>query len=205
MSFSKGEMIFAEGDASDAVFIVQTGLVTLSAKLQGDKAASRETIIEIVSEKDFLGKDSIAGSLLRTETARALTHCRLLRIGQRTLKRALAREVTLANRLCAALLARDLQYRQDLVDQRCNFSEKRLARLLLRLAQYNGQASPETKAARINHTVLAKMVGTTRSRVCHFLKKFEAAGFIDFAEGDRQPVVRQSLLGSYANSFRSFT
>ena len=205
MSFPSGQTIFAQGDASDAVFIVQAGLVTLSVRLQGDKTTSRETIIDIVSEKDFFGKDSIAGAPLRFATARALTQCRLLRIAKGTMKRELAREVTLSNALCASLLARDIQYAQDLVDQRCNYSEKRLARVLLRLAQYNGQASPETKAARINHRVLAGMVGTTRSRICHFLKKFEAAGLIEHAKGNRQPVVSQSLLDSYANSFRSFT
>lgn len=205
ISLSKGQTIFAEGDSSDALFIVQAGLVTLSVKLQGDKIASRETMIDIVGEMDFVGKDSIAGAPLRTATARTLTQCQLLRVERGTMKRELAREVTLSNALCASLLTRDIQYRQDLVDQRCNFSEKRLARVLLRLAEDNGQALPGTKTERISHAVLAKMVGTTRSRVCHFLKRFEVAGLIEYAEGNRQPVVRHPLLDSYANSFRSYT
>lgn len=205
MSFSRGQTIFLQGDASDAVFIIQAGLVTLSARLQGSKVASRDTIVDIVGEGDFLGKDAIADQPLRTGSARALTDCRLLRIGQETMTLALARQVTLSNALCASLLARDVQYRQDLVDQRCNFSDKRLARVLLRLAQFNGQTSPESKATRINHTVLAEMVGTTRSRVCHFMKKFEAEGLIEYADKKLQPQVSHALVDSYANSFRSYT
>ncbi len=204
-SFSRGQTIFLQGDASDAMFVVQAGLVTLSAKLQGKKVTSREAIIDIVSERDFLGKEAIAGQPLYTASARALTDCRLLRIEKETMALALERELTLSNALCASLLAREIQYRQDLVDQRCNFSDKRLAHLLLRLAQYTGQTSPETKAARINHKVLAEMVGTTRSRVCFFMKKFEAAGLISYDEKNRQPQVSHALLASYANSFRSYT
>jgi CRP/FNR family cyclic AMP-dependent transcriptional regulator len=205
VSFSKGKTIFAQGDASDGVFIVQAGLVTLSARLVGNKVASREAIIDIVSEKDFVGKDSIAGEPLRTASARALTDCRLLRITRAVMVATLAQEVTLANALCASLLTRDVQYQQDLVDQRCNYSEKRLARVLLRIAQYDRHCSPETKTAKISHVVLAQMVGTTRARVCFFMKKFEAAGFIEYTAKNRQRQVSPNLLDPYANAFRSYT
>jgi CRP/FNR family cyclic AMP-dependent transcriptional regulator len=205
MSFLKGQTIFAQGDASNAIFIVQVGLVTLSARLQGSYGASREAIIDIVGEKDFLGKDSIRGEPIRTVSARALTNCRLLRIGKETMKLALEREVSLANVLCAALLARNAQHQQDLVDRQCNYSEKRLARLLVRLSELDARSSLATKSARISHTVLAEMVGTTRSRVCFFMKKFEAAGLIDYAKDSWHPRVSLSLLDSFANNFRSYT
>jgi CRP/FNR family transcriptional regulator, cyclic AMP receptor protein len=194
MFFLKGQPIFAQGDRSDAVFVVQTGLVRLSARSQRGK----RTTIDILADEDFVGKDSIAGQPIRTASANAMTDCQLLRIEKKTMILALAREVTLSSTLCAFLLARNIRYQQDLVDQRCNPSEKRLARVLLLYAHFDGQSSPEILVQKINHETLAEMVGTTRSRVCFFMKKFKDAGFIDYKVKDQNLRVRRSLLTFYA-------
>jgi CRP-like cAMP-binding protein len=201
--FRKGQTIFAQGDPSDAVFVVQRGLVTLSAKPQGTKESSRRAVIDIFGKKDFVGKCSIAGAIFRPASAHALTDCWLLRIEKTTMMRALAREVTLSNALCASLLARNTRYQEDLVDQRCNFSEGRLARVLLRLAKLDAQSSPKTRLGRVSHKVLAEMVGTTRSRVCAFMNKFEAAGLIKYAPGSQRMQVSNSLLEAMPDSLRS--
>lgn len=111
---------------------------------------------------------------------------------------ALAQEVTLSNTFCAFVLARNIRYQQDLVDQRCNPSEKRLARILLLYAHFDGQSSPEIVVQKISHETLSEMVGTTRSRVCFFMKKFKDAGFIDYRLKDQKLRVRRSLFTFYA-------
>jgi len=194
MFFRKGQPIFAQGDRSDAVFFVQAGLVKLSARSQGGK----RTTIDIFGEEDFVGKDSIAGQPIRTASANALTDYQVLRIEKKTMMLALAREVTLSSTLCAFLLARNIRYQQDLVDQRCNPSEKRLASILLLYAHFDGQSSPEIVVQKINHETLAEMVGTTWSRVCFFMKKFKDAGFIDYKLNNQNLRVRRSLLTFYA-------
>ncbi len=193
MSFRKGQTIFAQGDVSDAVFVIQTGSVRLSAKSQGGKEAT----LDILGGEDFVGKDSVAGQAIRTTSANALTNCQLLRIGKKTMMLALAQEVTLSNAFCAFVLARNIRYQHDLVDQRCNPSEKRLARILLLYAHFDGQSSPEIVVQKISHETLSEMVGTTRSWVCFFMKKFKDAGLIDYKLKGQKLWVRQSLLTFY--------
>ncbi len=207
MFFRNGQTIFAQGDASDAVFVVQTGLVTLSARPQGAKGTeeSRQAVIDIVGKMDFFGKCSISDESFRIASARALTDCYVLRIEKMTMLSTLAGELELSNVLCASLLAGNTRYQQDLVDQRCNYSERRLARVLLRLAQLDGKSSPETKMERINHRILAEMVGTTRSRVCAFMKTFETAGLIEYALKKQRMRVSDCLLEALSDSRRSYT
>ena len=107
---------------------------------------------------------------------------------------ALTRQVKLANLFCAYVLARNIQYQQDLVDQRCNPSEKRLARILLLLAHFDGHGSPETQIPRISHETLAEMVGTTRSRVSFFMKRFKESGFIYYGHKSGLLRVHRTLL-----------
>jgi CRP-like cAMP-binding protein len=194
MCFRKGQPIFAQGDASDAVFVIQAGLVRLSAKSQGGK----RTTVDILGNEDFVGTDPMAGQPIRTASASGLTACRLLRIEKETMMLALAREVTLATAFCAFVLARNIRYQQDLVDQRCNLSEKRLAHILLLYAHFDGQSPPEIVVEKINHETLAEMVGTTRSRVCFFMKKFKDAGFIDYSLKNQELQINHSLLAFYA-------
>jgi CRP/FNR family cyclic AMP-dependent transcriptional regulator len=176
MSFRKGQSIFAQDDVSDAVFVIQTGSVRLSARSQSGKEAT----LEILGKQDLAGHDSLAGQPLRTASAGALTDCQLLRIEKKIMMCALAQEVTLATAVCTYVLKRNIRYQQDLVDQRCNPSEKRLARILLRLTHFDGRSSFGTAIPKINQETLAEMVGTTRSRVSFFMNKFRSSGFIDY-------------------------
>ena len=126
VSFGKGTSIFAQGDRSDAVFVVLTGIIRLSARARGGKDAA----LDLLAVHDFVGKDSIANQPIRTTSARALTDCQLLRIDSEVMILALAHEVKLSNALCAYLLTKSLRHRQDLVGQRCDSSEERLACIL---------------------------------------------------------------------------
>jgi CRP-like cAMP-binding protein len=194
--FRKGQTIFAQGDTSDAVFVVQAGSVRLSARSQGGKEAT----LDILGAEDFVGKDSLAGLPARPVSACALTDSTLLRIEKKAMMHTLARETTLGNLFATYVLTRYMRYQQDLVDQRCNSSEKRLARVLLLQSRLDAQSSRETVTARISHEVLAEMVGTTRSRVCWFMNQFKRAGYIDYTAKSSQLLVRPSLFAFYAHS-----
>jgi CRP-like cAMP-binding protein len=193
VSFRKGQVIFVQGDASDAVFVIQTGSVRLSARSKGGKEAT----LDILGDEDFVGKDSIAGQPVRTSSAEALTDCRLLRIEKKAIMLALAEEVALANAFSAYVLARNLRYQQDLVEQRCNPSEKRLACILLRLSRFDADGPHETTIPKINQGTLAEMVGTTRSRVSFFMNRFKDSGFIDYGTKSEVVRIRHSLLDFY--------
>jgi CRP-like cAMP-binding protein len=174
IAFTKGQTIYAQGDAADSLFVVQRGSVKLSVKSRGGKEAT----LDILGDADFFGKDSLAGRSSCTASASAITDCSLLRITKRAMMLALSRQVKLANVFWAYVLARNLRYQQDLVDQHCNPSEKRLARILLLLAHYDGHGGPEITVPAISHETLAEMVGTTRSRICFFMNRFKKWGFI---------------------------
>ena len=190
MSFRKGQAIYIQGSAADALFVIQRGRVKLSVR----SPAGKEATLDILSEEDFVGKDSIAGQATRTASAYAMTTCSVLRIEKKTMLLALKRQVKLANIFWAYVLARNIRYQQDLVDQRCNPSQKRLARILLLLAQFDAHGSLETLIPRISHETLAGMVGTTRSRVCFFMRRFKESGFIFYDHKSKQMRVHRTLL-----------
>ena len=190
VSFTKGQTIFAQGDAADSLYVIQTGRVKVSVKSE----AGREATLDILSDADFVGKDSIAGKGARTASARAMSHCNLLRITKKAMLLALTRQVKLANLFWAYVLDRNIRYQQDLVDQHCNRSEKRLARILLLLAHYDGHGGAETTVPRISHETLAEMVGTTRSRVSFFMNKFRKSGFIYYEHKSKLLRVHRTLL-----------
>lgn len=190
ISFTKGQAIYAQGDAADSLFVVQRGSVKLSVKSR----AGKEATLDILSNADFVGKDSVAGRSTRTASASAITDCSLLRITKRAMMLALSRQVKLANLFWAYVLARNLRYQQDLVDQHCNPSEKRLARILLLLAHYDGRGGPETTVPAISHETLAEMVGTTRSRICFFMNRFRKSGFIYYKHKGKLLRVHRTLL-----------
>ncbi|MDR3753131.1 MAG: Crp/Fnr family transcriptional regulator [Terracidiphilus sp.] len=195
VSFRKGQVIFAQGDASDAVFVIQTGRVRLSAKAR----RGQETTLDILGASDFVGKDSIAGESARTTAATALTDCQLLRIENNVMMLALSEEAGLAKLVCTYVITRNLRYQRDLVDQRCNRSEKRLARALLGLARLDALEPRETAIPKINQTMLAEMVETTRSRVSFFMNGFKDAGLIDYSLKGDELRVRPALLNFYAD------
>jgi CRP/FNR family cyclic AMP-dependent transcriptional regulator len=185
-----GQTIYAQGDEADALFAIHSGKIKLSVKSN----AGKEATLDILSDGDFVGMDAIAGQLSHTASASAITDCSLLRIERNAMMLALTQQVKLANLFLAYVLTRCIRYQQDIVDQHCNPSEKRLARTLLLLAHFDGQESSETVLARTSHATLAEMVGTTRSRVCFFMKKFKDSGFIYYDTKSKLLRVHRTLL-----------
>ncbi len=189
MSFTKGQTIYALNDAADALFVIQQGKVKLSVK----PSAGKEAILDILGAGDFVGKDSVAGQSSRTASASALTDCTLLRITKKAMLLALAIHLELANVFWAYVLARNIRYQQDLVDQHCNSGEKRLARVLLLLAHFDGHGAAETTVPKMSHETLAEMVGTTRSRISFFMNRFKESGFIYYENKGKALRVHRTL------------
>jgi CRP/FNR family cyclic AMP-dependent transcriptional regulator len=191
LSFPRKQGIFAQGDGADAVFYIQNGKVRLTVVSQSGKEAT----IAIVSEGNFFGEGCLAGQVLRMCSAAAMTDCEILRVDKKTMMDALHREPAFSEMFVAYLLARNIRYEEDLVDQLFNSSEKRLARVLLLLAHFGKEGIPETVVPRISQETLAEMVGTTRSRVSFFMNRFRKLGFIHYAGGgDGALQVHSSLL-----------
>src|SRR5579863_3242844 len=188
LTVPKKHPIFAQGDAADAVFYVQKGKVRLTVVSK----IGKEATIAIVSEGNFFGEGSLAGQLLRMGSAVAMTDCEILRVEKKAMMDVLHREPAFSERFVAYLLARNIRYEEDLVDQLFNSSEKRLARVLLLLAHFGKEGIPEIVIPRISQETLAEMVGTTRSRVSFFMNRFRKLGFIDYDGGGLQ--VHSSLL-----------
>jgi CRP-like cAMP-binding protein len=187
----KKKTVFSQGDAADAVFYIQKGKVRLSVV----STIGREATIGILREKDFFGEGSLAGQALRMGSAAAMTDCELLRIDKGAMMSALHREHAFSDMFVAYLLARNIRYEEDLVDQLFNSSEKRLARVLLLLAHFGKEGVPETVVPKISQETLAEMVGTTRSRVSFFMNRFRKLGFIHYAGGEEGGLqVHSSLL-----------
>jgi CRP/FNR family cyclic AMP-dependent transcriptional regulator len=176
VAFLKKQTIFAQGDAADSVFYVQQGKVLLSVVSKIGKEAS----LAILSEGDFFGEGSLAGQPLRMGSATAMTDCEVLRIDKKAMMLALHREHKFSDLFVAYLLARNIRYEEDLVDQLFNSSEKRLARILLLLAHFGKDGVPDTVIPKISQESLAEMIGTTRSRVSFFMNRFRKLGFVDY-------------------------
>jgi len=187
MLFQKKQAIFAQGDRADAVFYLQTG----KAKLTVVSKTGKEATIGILSDGSFFGEGSLAGQPLRMGSATAMTDCAVLRIDKKAMVDALHREHEFSDLFVAYLLARNVRYEEDLVDQLFNSSEKRLARVLLMLAHFGKDGVPETVIPKISQESLAEMIGTTRSRVSFFMNRFRKLGFIHYNGGLE---VRSSLL-----------
>ena len=184
-------IIFAQGDEANSVFYIQKGKVKLTVVSQ----AGKEATIAIVGERNFFGEGALAGQVLRMGSAEAMTDCDLLRVEKKAMMEALHREHAFSDMFVAYLLARNIRFEEDLVDQLFNSSEKRLARVLLLLAHFGKEGIPETVVPKISQETLAAMVGTTRSRVSFFMNRFRKMGFIDYAGGsDGALQVHSSLL-----------
>ena len=187
--FPKKQTIFTQGDAADAIFYIQKGKVRLTVVSK----AAKEAPLGILNEKEFFGEGGLAGQPLRMGSATALTECELLRIDKKAMMLALHREHTFSDLFVAYLLARNIRYEEDLVDQLFNSSEKRLARILLLLAHFGKEGAPQTVIPKISQETLAEMIGTTRSRVSFFINRFRELGFLDY-EGGSGLQVHSSLL-----------
>ena len=179
MLFPTKQIIFTQGDTTDAVFYLQTGKVRLTVVSKTGKEAT----IGVLSDGSFFGEGALAGQPLRMGSAIAMTDCAVLRIEKKAMVQTLQREHTLSDLFTAYLLARNIRYEEDLVDQLFNSSEKRLARVLLMLAHFGKEGVPETVVPKISQETLAEMVGTTRSRVSFFMNRFRKLGLIHYNGG----------------------
>jgi len=171
------QAFFSQGGPADSIFYLQKG----RAKLTVISAAGKEATITLLTVGDFVGEESIAGAVgLRLATATAITACRALKIERAEIIRVLHEEHTFSDLFLKFLLARSMRIQADLVDQLFNSSEKRLARILLLLAEFGKPGEPESLIPEITQETLAEMIGTTRSRVSYFMNRFRKLGFIEY-------------------------
>ena len=189
VNLKKKDTAFSQGDASDAVFFIKKGKLQLTVVSK----AGKEATLGILSAGEFFGEGGLAGQPLRMGSATAMTDCELLRIDKKEMMLALHRENTFSDLFVAYLLARNIRYEEDLVDQLFNSSEKRLARILLLLAHFGKEGVHETVIPKMSQETLAEMIGTTRSRVSFFMNRFRKLGFINY-EGGSGLQVHSSLL-----------
>ena len=179
VTFPRKQKIFAQGDAADAVFYIQKGKVRLTVVSEHGKEAT----VGVLNSGDFFGEGALAGQTLRMGSASGMTDCDLLQIDKNAMMLALHREHAFSDLFVAYLLARNIRYEEDLVDQLFNSSEKRLARVLLLLAHFGKEGVPEPVVPKISQETLAEMVGTTRSRVSFFMNRFRKLGFVNYDAG----------------------
>jgi CRP/FNR family cyclic AMP-dependent transcriptional regulator len=193
-AFPKKQTIFSQGASSDAVFYIKEGKVRLTVVSR----VGKEATIGILNEGDFFGEGCLTGQPLRLCSATAMTDCIVMRIDKKSMVEVLHREHAFSDLFVAYLLTRNIRYEEDLVDQLFNSSEKRLARILLLMAHFGKEDTPETVIPKISQETLAEMVGTTRSRVSFFMNRFRKLGFIDYHASDAFQV-HSSLLNIVLN------
>jgi CRP/FNR family cyclic AMP-dependent transcriptional regulator len=175
----RNHTIFSQGDRADAVLFVERGKVKLTVLSQHGKQA----VIGILGPGSFFGEGCLAGQPLRMATATAMMDSSIIRLPKQTMIRALHEDTEFAERFTTYLLSRNIRIEEDLVDQLFNSSEKRLARILLLLANFGKEGRPEPVVPKVSQETLAEMVGTTRSRVSFFMNKFRKLGFIEYDGG----------------------
>ena len=176
LEYGVGRTIFMQGNPADSVWYLQQGKVKLAVTSQQGK----EAIVAVLGAGEFFGEGCLAGRPLRIATASTLTDCTLYRVEKLLMMRMLHEQHGISELFVTHLLSRNMRYQEDLVDQLFNSSEKRLARILLLLTHFGKEAKAETILPGINQEHLAQMVGTTRSRVSHFMNKFRKLGFVDY-------------------------
>jgi len=174
--YRRNQAVFAQGEPSDAVFFVHRGKVKLTVLSQQGKQA----VTALLGPGDFFGEGCLAGQPVRMATATTLTEASIERLPKPTMIRTLHQDAVFAESFTAYLLSRNIRMEEDLVDQLFNSSEKRLARLLLLLANFGKEGRPEPVVPKISQETLAEMVGTTRSRISHFMNKFRKLGFVEY-------------------------
>ena len=187
--YGRGETIFTQGDASGHVLYIRAGGVKLSVQSK----TGREAVVALLGPGDFFGEECLAGQRSRRGGATAITPSAILFVGKQKMVRLLRTQPAMSDRFISHMLSRNIRIEEDLLDQLFNSCEKRLARALLLLARYGKQGRPTRTVPRIPQATLAKMVGTTRSRVNFFLNKFKRQGFIDY-DGDKPLTIDSSLL-----------
>jgi CRP/FNR family cyclic AMP-dependent transcriptional regulator len=187
VKYARNQVIFTQGDPCEHVLYIQKGGVKLSVL----STSGREAVVAMLGPGEFFGEGCLAGQPVRMGTATATTDSTILRVDKDQMVRLLHKQHALSDRFIAHMLARNIRIEEDLVDQLFNSSEKRLARALLLLARYGKHDKPTRAVPPITQETLAEMVGTTRSRVNFFMKKFQRLGFIDYKHGLK---VNNSLL-----------
>jgi|SRR6266478_5354217 CRP-like cAMP-binding protein len=174
--YSKNQVVFSQSDRADAVFYIQKGKVKLTVV----STAGKEAVIAILGPGDFLGEGCLAGRPVCLATATAMSDCSIVRLAKPATIRVLHDEPAFSEMFVSYLLTRNMRIEEDLVDQLFNSSEKRLARVLLLLANFGKEGKPEPVITKISQETLAEMIGTTRSRVSFFMNKFRKMGFIEY-------------------------
>ena len=172
----KKEIIFSQGDVADAVIYIKKGNVKVCVISKEGK----EAVVAILGADEFLGEGCLIGQPKRLATAMAMTECVTMRVEKAEIMRVLQEEPAFSKMFLSHVLARSARVEEDLVDQLFNSTEKRLARVLLLMANFGKEGRPEPIPAKISQETLAEMIGTTRSRVSHFMNKFRQLGFIDY-------------------------
>jgi CRP/FNR family transcriptional regulator, cyclic AMP receptor protein len=195
LEYTAERTIFRQGDPADAIFYLRQGKVKLTVTSQQGK----EAIVAILGAGEFFGEGCLAGQTLCVSTAVAVTDCTCARIEKRRMAHMLHKQHEISELLVTHLLSRNIRYEEDLVDQLFNSSEKRLARILLLLAHFGKEGRSESVLPRINQGNLAQMVGTTRSRVSHFMNKFKQHGFVDYDGSNGGLTVHSGLLSVLLN------
>ena len=178
LEYGANRTIYRQGDPADSVFFIRRGKVKHGVTSKQGK----EAIVAVLGVGDFFGEGGLAGRPLRIATATATTDCTLVKMEKAVMARMLHEQHNISELFVTHLLSRSLRYEEDLIDQLFNSSEKRLARSLLLLAHFGKEGRSESVLPRVNQEHLAQMVGTTRSRVSHFMNKFRELGFIDYSD-----------------------
>jgi CRP/FNR family cyclic AMP-dependent transcriptional regulator len=176
VEYRKDQIVFSQGESADAVFYIQKGQVKVTVLSEQGK----EAIVALQGPDEFLGEGCLNGQRKRLATATAMTECAIMRVERTEMLRVLRDEPAFSEMFISHILARNARVEEDLVDQLFNSTEKRLARLLLLLANFGKEGRPEPIVAKISQETLAEMIGTTRSRVSHFMNKFRQLGFIEY-------------------------
>jgi CRP-like cAMP-binding protein len=177
LQLAEGQVFFSQGDPADSVFYLQKG----RAKLTVVSVSGKEATITLLSAGDFVGEESLAAVAgLRLATAAAINPCTALKITRMEMIRVMHEEHAFSDMFLKFLLARSMRTQADLVDQLFNSSEKRLARILLLMAEFGKEGEPESLIPPITQETLADMIGTTRSRVSYFMNRFRKLGFIEY-------------------------
>jgi CRP/FNR family cyclic AMP-dependent transcriptional regulator len=176
LHFKKGQNVFVQGDPADAVFYIQKGKIKLIVLSDHGK----EAVVGILGPGQFFGEGCMNGHKLRISTTMAMENCVITAITKATMIAAIHDEPLFSEMFMAYLLTRNSRIEEDLIDQLFNSSEKRLARLLLLLANFGKEGNPQPILPSINQETLAEMIGTTRSRVSFFMNKFRKLGLIDY-------------------------
>jgi CRP/FNR family cyclic AMP-dependent transcriptional regulator len=174
--YRKDQIVFSQGQVADAVFYIQQGKVKLTVVSEQGK----EAVVAILGLGQFFGEACLNGHPLRIATTRAVDECVITRLEKATMIATIHNEPEFSELFMTYLLTRNSRIEEDLIDQLFNSSEKRLARLLLLLANFGKEGRPEPIVGKFSHETLAEMIGTTRSRVSFFMNKFRKLGFIEY-------------------------